>query len=757
MRDEENIDIPVDPDLLAGALPNYKRKTIDELRAMYDTVKSLEKVAGFINSIRIKGERIAFEQLETEAVNSINELWAEHRPVNRTHYDKTWLQEKWDGIKNLTFGIMRPQALIEALDGDSHDQQGIFHDALWTPYNEASAHENNIKARLLPQINEILDSNPKSAERYRTQFKIESLGESMSVYTMIGIVLNMGNASNMDKLMRGGLMQGQQHIEISPAAIDEIIGHLTKSEMDMIQGMWDMVETLKPEMRALEQRMYGIEPEWVEAQELATKHGVYRGGYWPVVYDSDFSKAGQKQEDAATISEALSVMPFSQAFTKHGHLKSRTKAAFPMLFDWQQVASRHLDQVITDIAYREFIITSSKVLRSQDIKNAIIDRMGNGYHTELNAWLKGIVDREQSMSKADSQLLALRNAARTNATVAYLGLKVANAIVDTIVTPMQAWSRVDALSLATGIKGALTNYSKNKEQIQEMSPYMAHLWMNIDRDLSDGMKQLAGKSGVLDQIKLVSMESRSWAYELGAMMIWKGAFLDAQKNHGLSGIEAVQYADDVVRGTSDAGRKGDLNAWERSKNLKEFTMFMGPMTIAVNQIAKAARVGKRQGWTKTSMPFKTLVGIWLSNGLLYELLLNRGPDADDDIEKWLKWAMAKFAMFPVQALPVIRDLGSMVENKAQGEPSSARGVPVYETGKALWNAAAASYKYLDEGEDGGKAIKNINMAAGLAVGLPASQLNITGQYIADQLSGDYDPKHVWSPVQDIFFRRKKEK
>ena len=755
MKEEENIDIPVDPDLLAGELPNYKRMTIDELRALYDTVKALEKVAQFINTIRIKGERVAFEWLENEAVNSINELHTDKKPTRRTDFDKSWVESKWDGIKNLVFGVIRPQALIEVLDGDSVDQQGIFHDALWTPYNDASAKENSIKAQILPQINAILDSNPKASERYRDQFQIEALGEKLSVYTMIGIVLNMGNISNMDKLMRGGVIQGQDKTEISPAALDEIINHLTKSEMDMIQGLWDMVETLKPEMRVLEKRMYGIEPEWIDAQELTTKHGVYRGGYWPVVFDADYSKAGQKQAESATINEALSVMPFSQAFTKHGHLKSRTQAAYPMLFDWQQVASRHLDQVITDIAYREFIITSSKILRSQPIKTAILDRLGNGYHSELNAWLKGIVDREQSLSKSDSQLMALRNTARTNATVAYLGLKVANAIVDTVVTPMQAWSRVDASSLATGIKDTLTDYSANKEQIQAMSPYMDHLWMNLDRDLSDGMKQLAGKSGVIDKIKMVSMESRAWAYELGAMMIWKGGFIDAQSKHGLSGKDAVNFADDIVRGTSDAGRKGDLNTWERNKNLKEFTMFMGPMTIAVNQIAKAVRVGKRRG-ISNPMVYKTLIGVWVSNGLMYDLLLNKGPDSEDDKEKWLSWMMAKFAMFPLGSIPFIRDLASLIENRASGEPSMSRSVPMVETGKAVVNAATASYAYLTEGEKGGKALKNLNMAAGLVVGLPASQINISGQFIADVMSGDYEPQHAWSPVQDIFFRRKKQ-
>jgi GGDEF domain-containing protein len=757
MSEEEKIDIPIDSDMFAGEMPNYQRMTIEELRAMYDAVRALEKVAQMINSIRIKGKRIDFETLETQAVQSINELHTTENPIVRTDGDRTWWQQKWDSVKTVAFGVMRPQAIIEALDGDSADQQGIFHDALWEPYNDASAKEHELKAVLIPRVMEILENSNISGSRYRERYKIDAISESMSVNTMIGIVLNMGNESNMDKLMRGGLMQGQDQIELYAAALDEIIGHLTKAEMDMIQGLWDLVETLKPEMIALELRMFGIQPEWVKPQMLQTKHGNYRGGYWPVVFDSDYSAAGQKQENAASVNEALAVMPFSQAFTKKGHLKTRTKAAYPMKLDWQQIASRHLDQVITDIAYREFIITSAKVLRSQKIKNAIKNRMGDGYFSELNAWLKSIVDQQQILSKADSKLTAIRNAARTNATVAYLGLKVANAIVDTIVTPMQAWSRVDALSLTTGIKDALTNYSGTKAQIRELSPYMKHLWMSLDRDLSEGMKRLAGKHGTIDQIKLVSMESRAWAYELGAMMIWRGAFIDAQEKHGLSGKSAVEWADDVVRGTSDAGRKGDLNAWERNPNLKEFTMFIGPLSVAVNQIGKAVRVGNREGYTKSSMPWKTLVGIWVSNAIFYDMLLGKGPDADEEPEKWMRWLSAKFALFPFQSIPFVREVANLYESKATGEPSTGRSVPMVETGKAVWNGSSAVVKYIESGEDLDKALKNANMAVGLTVGLPASQINISGQYISDVLSGEYDPKHTWSPVTDIFFKRKKEK
>ena len=735
-------EIPVDVRILDGQTINYKEATVAELRDMYATVHAIRTLAGKINAIRIGEENVAYEQLHGMMIEQINRLFPKQRPRRKTSGARSVGDSAKYLVEDVAFGIMRPQFLMEKLDGEEFG--GLFHRVFWRQYNEGNLTENRLKAQILPMVNAALENSHKG--RMQQQVYIKSLAQSYSVYDLVGMVLNMGNISNFDKLMRGGRMVGQNPVAFTGVQMEEVLNSLTKPEMDLVQSLWDMVETLKPEMAALQQRVVGVEPQWIEAQAVPTKHGVYRGGYWPIVFNPLDSSMGSKQEQSKSLAEAVEAVPFTKAFTKQGHLITRSEgAAAPLLTDWGKVLTRHLDNAIKDIAYREFLMTSRRAL-SQSVIDAVNDRVGEGYAREIEDWQKRVVGVEPMTQTAVDGLL---RTARQNLTVAALGFKVANAIADAGITQLQAWSRVPAAEIIKAIPQYLFNVDGSRSKISELSPYMKHLWMSVDRDLSEGLKGLTGKTDHRAKLMRLAMQSRSFAYEIAAGNVWLAAYNDAHGNRKMSPDEAVIYADDVVRATSDAGRSGDVNRFEGSRNewMRSFTLFLGPMTIAANSIAKAGRLA-RQGQVKA--PLKTLIGFWVGNAILYEILVGRGPDEDDD---WT-WYAAKFAMFPFSSVPGVRDVATKVEKRLTGEYSFPREMPLYGAADALWKGAEDSYKYFAEDGDGDKAVKSMLRAFGLGAGLPTSQVEITGKYLYDVYSGEYEARHLWSPATDIFIRRK---
>jgi hypothetical protein len=82
--------------------------------------------------------------------------------------------------------------------------------------------------------------------------------------------------------------QGVDDIDLGKPLSEEdakkFIDALSKQDWDFVQGAWDLLEgDLRPLVREVMEKMTGVSPEWVEAAPVVTKHGTYRGGYYPIL------------------------------------------------------------------------------------------------------------------------------------------------------------------------------------------------------------------------------------------------------------------------------------------------------------------------------------------------------------------------------------------------------------------------------------------------------------------------------------------
>ena len=69
--------------------------------------------------------------------------------------------------------------------------------------------------------------------------------------------------------------------------IAAIHASLTKKDWDFVQSVWDHVSSYKAEIGQLEKDLTGVEPEWQDATPITTPYGVYKGGYYPIMYDTE--------------------------------------------------------------------------------------------------------------------------------------------------------------------------------------------------------------------------------------------------------------------------------------------------------------------------------------------------------------------------------------------------------------------------------------------------------------------------------------
>src|SRR5690606_29307654 len=80
---------------------------------------------------------------------------------------------------------------------------------------------------------------------------------------LLGLAVNVGNASNFDKLAEG---YGWDQAQIMALLNRE----LTKEEWDFVQANWDALEALRPEIARVEKGLSGVEPEWIDAMPVVT-------------------------------------------------------------------------------------------------------------------------------------------------------------------------------------------------------------------------------------------------------------------------------------------------------------------------------------------------------------------------------------------------------------------------------------------------------------------------------------------------------
>ncbi len=746
----QGIDLPI-PDAIRMEIQqeNYRNMPVDDLKAVYDSMRMIEHVAKRINSVNAEGKRV---EIVNAAMSLANRLFRsiKGKPDMERKSDKA--ETLMDKVKdvNADISVMLPEFMFNRFDGNK--KTGEWHEYIWDRYNDAADHQIRLRESIFPKIMEFAHGD--KIDRSKGKIYIEGIKASLVKDDIIAIALNCGNESNMDKLMRGGLrFKGDEMSQpLDHDQLNEILSHLTKDEIDVVNGIWKTIESLKPEAAALARKRTGIEPKWIEAQPMEIKNGTLEGGYYPVKYDSRYSAAGEKQSDSSTLDQMFN--KYASTSTRQGYMKERTNAAYPMSLDWQSTVSRHLDEVITDISHWEFASDTQRLLKRAEVKDAILDRLGNSYYKNLLDWVKYTVNQDNVSPEASDSIEQFRRKIRSNMSTFVLGFKVTNAMAEMAIGIPLMTQHVKFESAFKGVMQYMRNPKEATAFAVEASDYMKNLDKEFDRNVTEALQDLAGKHTVIDDIRSWSIASRVFFWKIGATMAWHAGYQDAM-SQGLQGKAAVRIADSIYRMTQESGRAGDLSAVQRNPYMKEMTMFIGPTLIQYNNIARSARAFKDQGLNKDTakLGLTTLMCGIVANQILFEVLRGKTPDEKDKIPAWM---MARLTLGLVDGFPILRDVAGYAEGKILGEHGKdMKLAPVFQFGKDVVDGASKTIKAASGEGDWQKAIVQDAKVIGGATGLPTLQGSITGQYLYDVLSGNYTPEHPWSPATDIFYARKK--
>jgi hypothetical protein len=742
----------------AERVVNVRDLTVHQLTDLHETASNIAHLARLKNTLLKGKDKREWADAKDDLVTGMRAALDAGKPPPLSAADLSLLERAGQGYGQFMDWMLRPETIVEWLDGG---ESGPWHDYFWAPMEAGEQARNALRRSIAEPLTKLLTDLPK-AERAALDevVSVPEIGRSVSRNTILSALLNLGTASSRDKLLRGGMMIDGEVLPFHPEQVAAMLRHLSPAQANLAQQVWDALDTLWPHIQAQQEALSGFAPDKLEALPVTFTASdgtqvALRGGYYPAAYDPRAGNVGSQQQD----SEKLLGSDFTRATTSKGYTKERTQYAAPMLLDYHAVLSRHLNQAITDLAYRQPLRQMLRVLADPTIKGIVGQRLSPSAWSVLDGSVKATIRGTTGMIEPASAFFEkVKAGVIRNTVVAALGLKVGLLVANTVTAPLLATARVKTRFVVDGLAQYYRHPAKMTALVHELSPFMADRATHTGQGYDDILAELRGKHGIRHRIAEASLAMHHWINPLVERGIWLGRYLQAQ--HEGAGIEeSVRLADKSIRQTQTQAAPKDLSAVERDPRYKVFNLFLGPMVIANNRLQDAGLRGKLHGAVATpAVALGTWFAMTVANGALFDLLSGRTPDDEDDDgldwADWSTWLARKAALFPFQTMPFIRNAANLFDGSksARPDPLTEAMALMVKFGKSVQAHALDAWQGDHDAQV--QLTKDTARAAGVAVGVPSTQAVITGGNLYDAATGD---EPITSPLDAryLIYRRQK--
>lgn len=751
----EGRDVSIPAELLdEAARRNFNELSMSEFRGLVQSVEQIAHLGRLKKKLQLAKDERDFDEAVMEGVNRADLQPRASDPVDErgmTEWQKK-LGRPGQVLKSLDASLLKIETVVDWLDGG--DSNGPWNRYVFKPIADAQAVERKLQKEKLEAFGALMKALTDGArERWNEKLVLTGLqnerGETVRLLRseLIAVALNTGNESNLAKLLKG---EGWDEKALQ-ANLDK---HLSADDWKFIQGAWDLIETLWPQIAELERRVNGVEPEKVEPRTVNTPHGTFKGGYYPLVYDPkksfDVEARGQKSGDQ--LFENL----YTRATTPKGFTKQRIEGYARPLWLSLEVVPRHLAEVAHDVAFREAIMEADKFLSDDRVRKSVEGALGRDYYKQFRPWLQSIANEYANDKKGVEFWESFLKTLRTNTTLVGMGFR-ASTILAQVGGLSDSTEYLGVRWMASGVKAFAANPAEAYRFITSKSSEMAGRLETVDRDIRDQARALIGKDGVLDHARRFAF------YGIGMMDMvvsgptWLGAFNKAQAE-GMTEADAIYAADKAVRTTQGAGATKDLAAVSRKNEFWRIaTMFYSYFSHLYQRQRTLARdVMEAESVGDYAMIVARSFWLLVVPALMGAFLGGQGPEDDEDVGLW---ALRKVAFNLPMGVPIVRDVASGLENTISGKYRGGyQYTPAARALESFVKAGGDIQNLIVKGETNHGSLKRWIELPGYALGLPTGQAGNTIQYLHDVLvSREQNPRNVKDWLDGLVYGGEKKK
>jgi hypothetical protein len=673
---------------------HYSALTVEEFRGLVDSIKNIEHLGRLKKKLLTAKDDREFAARVQEAVDSI-EANAKGPVEQYRTSDRGALIAAGQLFRGFTSEHRKASSLLREMDGVK--DAGVMWELLTRPMNERGDFEAVEREKATMKLAALFKTiDPKTLNK--KQF-FAGINKSLTREERIGIALNMGNAVNKERVMSG---ENWNQVQVA-----EILDSLTQPEWQFVQGVWDYLESFRPQIAAKQKRVTGVEPQWVEGEPVTTKFGILKGGYYPIKYDTLLSSKAAA-DTAAEVQRQMERGLYVRAQTRRGHLEARAESTgMTMRYDLG-VMTQHINQVVHDLAWHEWLIDANRLLRSKPLNNAIRTFYGPEKLQQLEAAVRDIAIGDiPAQTKFEHVLSHLRH----GATIVGMGWSVTTSLLQPIGLTQSA-VRIGPKWVGKGLAkwiGDPKHMTDVVDGIYAKSDFMRLRGKTMQRELSEIRNVIANKDSAIENSYFWLIQKMQMVADVPT---WLGAYEKAMAQPTMTEDRAAALADQAVIDSQGGGQIKDLAKIQRGGPLlKLWTSFYSYFNVTYNLAAERTRATNFKNPAQIgalAVDYLMLFTVPAVLGALMKTVL-KGDDEDE-----LAATLAREQLnYLFGTLVGLRELGAAVQ-----------GFTGYTgpAGTRFFSEVTNLVKQVGQGEVDEAAIKAVANTAGTVFHLPTGQV-----------------------------------
>lgn len=741
--DGDHVDVP--PEVVERSQRvNWREVPVEELLAARDALRNLEHVARNKNRLLADRDKRELEEVLRPVVDQI--LAKGDKAGKGFFADDSLTQKVKDGLRDYASAGLNMDTILRGLDG--YEDLGLAYQAIKAPIDRAAREElpkrqQEYGDKLAAVYNKRFTRAEQRAMGKRDFMQISD-GRWLSREEALSVALNMGNEGNLEAVYSGVASAKDQLARDDVRLIKDSLG---QADWDFVQDVWDMLDfELWPLVRDAQKARTGVAPQKVEATPVVTKFGTYRGGYYPIKFDSGLSfRATEQQMDE--MAQQVKFGSFAKAQTRRGHTIERTNSGGNPLNYSLSVLHSHIETALVDVTMGDAINDVSRIITHRDFVNAM-QRTGNTWALKaMENWLKDTASQEVISSHFLSK--AVRHI-RVGFTMSKLSWNVGTILLQPFGLA-QSIPDIGYRNMMHGIAAVNpTRWMGDNSvfrQIEEKSPFMRTRGASFNKDIQATQQAMKGSGwleAAMERVPGASRWSQGFAEKAKASlmggiiatqrvvdgMVWMGAYQKG-KQQFTTDSEAIQYADSMVARTQASGIFSDRTAFERGTidnqtRQSEFVRLwttLGSYMFAKGNVAyeKTAQVH----WRNPDEVFKWMHDMFMLftfEAILIGLLRNMIPDDEEEIPGYL----AEETLYTVMStMPIVREAASALGGFQGGGVLG-----------SFFNDVAKVKTQAEQGEVDAPLLKALNNVGGVLFKYPSSQTNRVFENLWKDMNGE---------------------
>jgi hypothetical protein len=706
----------------------WKDMTVGEWNEMVNVVEAIAHKGREVNKLRSQSK----EQLVDEIGKGIYqqaEVNLKKSAKVMTEDRNRWTRMKQDA-KELLSMALNMDTVLRIVDGFTDlgyvytNTKGRIDRALAQGYHPGQVgylRRQQAEAIKLSKLFDVWTADEKKS--MHKSFKVDGLGErKINHKTLLAVLLNSGNEGNITAMLEGGNFTKQE--------LNAIWRHASKKDWDFAQSVWDYLATFQPEIVEATKRRNNTVPEMVNGDAIKTLHGTYKGGYYPIRYDSTEAMSDVFHPDTAEkLINEVRFGSFTASHTADGHLKARSNPGVEQVSMDLFTLNTHVDQVIYDLEVGDAIADFYKVWFNENTKAAFRDHGAMHYWEYGELWLRDAITQEVGASNA---IYRAARHLRTSFTASKLAFNVSVAVTQ-VAGLSQTSVVIGRKHMWKGIRTFLGAKWTGKDSVLNVvarqSGFMATRQENWNKDVLDAQKAMA-EGTLLDRVTPGSSatfirDTMFWGIKkmqmIVDMMTWLGGLSKGMEQFNGDYNKAVDYADRAVSRSQGSGVFTERTAFERGtigKGVKQNELVRSFTPLISYFAAKYNIAYERTKQTKFTNPGNLAVWAWdmvtlyLVDALIAGILTGQVPFDDDDDESVGHWILAQGVSALAAGVPFAREA-----------VSAARGFPAGGIGGAVAKYIGNAYDQVTQGDIDEALIKGTSNLMGVFFKWPSAAVN----------------------------------